>query len=59
MKRDTVTKQSKGYGFIRYSDYDAQMKALSQRHNLDGRWCDLKIPNSKVAYSRVSQSVVR
>lgn len=40
--------KSKGFGFIRYSKYDAQLKALASRHRIDGRWCDVKIPASKV-----------
>ena len=23
------------------------MRVLAQRHMIDGRWCDVKIPNSK------------
>ena len=48
MKRDPKTGQSKGYGFVRYADYDSQLKCLAQRHMIDGRWCDVNIPNSNV-----------
>ncbi|GBP22895.1 TAR DNA-binding protein 43 [Eumeta japonica] len=37
----------KGFGFIRFATYASQMRALAQRHNLDGRWVDVRIPNSK------------
>lgn len=47
MKKDTKTGQSKGFGFIRFANYDSQVRVLSQRHLIDGRWCDVKIPNSK------------
>lgn len=46
VKRDQKTSQSKGYGFIRFHKYEDQMKCMSQRHNIDGRWCDVTIPNS-------------
>ncbi|XP_072394010.1 TAR DNA-binding protein 43-like [Diabrotica undecimpunctata] len=39
--------KSKGYGFIRFAKYESQIKVLSQRHMIEGRWCDVKIPNSK------------
>lgn len=47
VKKDIKTGQSKGFGFIRFASYDAQMRVLAQRHMIDGRWCDVKIPNSK------------
>lgn len=37
----------KGFGFIRFATYASQMRALAQRHNIDGRWVDVRIPNSK------------
>jgi len=48
VKRDIRTKQSKGFGFIRFAEYESQLKALSQQHLLEGRWCDIRIPNSQV-----------
>ena len=48
VKKDPKSGQSKGFGFIRYASYDSQRRALSQRHVIDGRVCDVKIPNSKV-----------
>lgn len=48
VKRDQKTSQSKGYGFIRFMKYEDQMKCMSVRHNIDGRWCDVTIPNSNV-----------
>lgn len=47
VKKDAKTGQSKGFGFIRFASYETQMRVLSQRHMIDGRWCDVKIPNSK------------
>uniref|UniRef100_A0A6M2DT48 TAR DNA-binding protein 43 n=1 Tax=Xenopsylla cheopis TaxID=163159 RepID=A0A6M2DT48_XENCH len=47
VKKDTKTGQSKGFGFVRVGSYEAQMKVLSQRHMIDGRWCDVRVPNSK------------
>lgn len=46
VKRDPKSGQSKGFGFIRFNDYEAQVKCMSQRHMIDGRWCDVTIPNS-------------
>lgn len=43
---------SKGFGFIRFCDYDAQTRVLKQReHEIDGRSCQVKIPESKFAGS--------
>ncbi|XP_070178905.1 TAR DNA-binding protein 43-like isoform X6 [Littorina saxatilis] len=47
VKRDTRTGQSKGFGFIRFGEPESQVKCMSQRHMIDGRWCDVTIPNSK------------
>ncbi len=49
VKKDIKTGQSKGFGFIRFASYEAQMRVLAQRHMIDGRWCDVKIPNSKAS----------
>ncbi|KAK3086061.1 hypothetical protein FSP39_012872 [Pinctada imbricata] len=46
VKREPKTGQSKGYGFVRFANYDSQLKCLAQRHMIDGRWCDVNIPNS-------------
>ncbi|XP_023649459.1 TAR DNA binding protein, like isoform X1 [Paramormyrops kingsleyae] len=47
VKRDAKTGNSKGFGFVRFTDYETQVKVMSQRHMIDGRWCDCKLPNSK------------
>lgn len=47
VKKDLKTGQSKGFGFIRFARYESQQRALAQRHSIDGRTCDVKIPNSK------------
>ncbi|XP_040182305.1 TAR DNA-binding protein 43 isoform X2 [Rana temporaria] len=47
VKKDAKTSHSKGFGFVRFADYETQMKVMSQRHMIDGRWCDCKLPNSK------------
>ncbi|XP_005095335.1 TAR DNA-binding protein 43 isoform X2 [Aplysia californica] len=47
VKRDIKTGQSKGFGFIRFTAYESQVKCCAQRHMIDGRWCDVTIPNSK------------
>ncbi|XP_068598293.1 TAR DNA-binding protein 43 isoform X1 [Brachionichthys hirsutus] len=48
VKRDAKTGNSKGFGFVRFTEYETQEKVVSQRHMIDGRWCDCKLPNSKV-----------
>lgn len=48
IKKDLRTGQSKGFGFVRFASYEGQMKALASRHFIDGRWCDVKVPSSKV-----------
>ncbi|KAG7261138.1 hypothetical protein CRUP_005286 [Coryphaenoides rupestris] len=47
VKRDAKTGNSKGFGFVRFTEYETQTKVVSQRHMIDGRWCDCKLPNSK------------
>ena len=46
LKTDVVTGRSKGYGFVRFKNYDDQKQVLSKRHMIDGRWCEFRIPNS-------------
>lgn len=48
VKKDPKTGQSKGFGFIRFGNYEVQQRVLGHRHMIDGRLCDVKIPNSKV-----------
>uniref|UniRef100_A0A8C0QU29 TAR DNA-binding protein 43 n=1 Tax=Canis lupus dingo TaxID=286419 RepID=A0A8C0QU29_CANLU len=47
VKKDIKTGHSKGFGFVRFTEYETQVKVMSQRHMIDGRWCDCKLPNSK------------
>lgn len=47
IKKELKTGQSKGYGFVRFADIESQNKVLSQRHCIDGRWCEVRIPNSR------------
>ncbi|XP_017070221.2 TAR DNA-binding protein 43-like [Drosophila eugracilis] len=46
IKKDKLGK-SRGFGFVRFGSYDAQMRVLSSRHLIDGRWCEVKVPTSK------------
>lgn len=39
--------QSKGFGFVRFSSYETQLRVLGSRHQIEGRWCEVKVPNSK------------
>ncbi|EEB19444.1 Heterogeneous nuclear ribonucleoprotein A1, putative [Pediculus humanus corporis] len=47
VKKDPKSGQSKGFGFVRFGSYEAQARVLTQRHMIDSRWCDVKVPNSK------------
>merc|ERR1719427_293786 len=47
LKRKPGTGDSKGFGFIRFTEKEAEQKVLQQRHMIDGRWCDIKIPDSQ------------
>ena len=48
VKTDQKSGQSKGFGFVRFALFESQQRVLSQRHLIDGRWCEAKVPNSKV-----------
>lgn len=48
VKKDIKSGQSKGFGFIRFASYESQMRVLASRHLIDGRLCEVKVPNSKV-----------
>uniref|UniRef100_UPI00358E9725 TAR DNA-binding protein 43-like n=1 Tax=Myxine glutinosa TaxID=7769 RepID=UPI00358E9725 len=48
VKNDPVTGKSKGFGFVRFADYESQLKATSIRHMIGGRWCEVKVPQSKM-----------
>ncbi|VDO85776.1 unnamed protein product [Schistosoma margrebowiei] len=52
VKRHPDSNLSKGYGFIRYSDMESQIMCLSERHSIDGRLCDVRIPISKLEGDR-------
>ena len=64
MKRDDSGK-SRGYGFIRYADYEAQERVIGKAHFIEGRRCEVKIPHSKaggvslMTYARYWQRVRR
>lgn len=50
--------KSKGYGFVRFKHKKSQVRVMLERHNIDGRWCDVRIPNSKDKnVSKVSRKV--
>lgn len=58
VKKDPASGQSKGFGFIRFAKYESQARVLSKRHMIDGRWCDVKIPNSKVSTFKISLYII-
>lgn len=58
VKRDAATNHSKGYGFIRFGDFQAQIQCLSQqRHFIGSRWCEVRIPSSKEGITSASRKI--
>lgn len=47
VKKDTKTGLSKGFGFVRFNQYEDQTKVICKRHSIGGRWCDVRIPLSR------------
>jgi len=47
VKKDPKTGKSKGFGFIKFADYSVQQRVVGRRHIVEGRTCDVKLPNSK------------
>lgn len=47
VKKDPKSGLSKGFGFVRFSEFEVQMRVISKRHNIGGRWCDVRIPLSR------------
>jgi len=47
VKKDPKTGKSKGFGFIKFAEYSVQQKVVGRRHIVEGRTCDVKLPNSK------------
>lgn len=58
VKCDQKTGQSKGFGFVRFKSPESQLRVLAQRHNIDGRWCEVQIPSSKEGMVRDMPSKV-
>ncbi|XKL69142.1 hypothetical protein PGB90_006911 [Kerria lacca] len=54
VKVDPISKKSKGYGFVRFVDQEVQVRVMLQRHQIDGRWCDVRIPVSKDSVGKKS-----
>ncbi|XP_044130897.1 TAR DNA-binding protein 43-like [Bufo gargarizans] len=46
VKKDAHTGSSRGFGFIRFTEYETQVKVMSLRHKIDGRWCRCRLANS-------------
>jgi len=47
LKKRPGSGESKGFGFIKFAEKEVEKKVLLQRHMIDGRWCDIKIPESQ------------
>merc|ERR1719318_738943 len=57
VKKDIQTGKSKGFGFIRFASMEGQRLCLAQRHTIEGRRCEVRIPNSKGNQQAVSNRV--
>lgn len=53
VKRDPKSGQSKGFGFVRFTDFENQAKVTEKRHCIDGRWCDVRVPLSRDSDGRI------
>lgn len=58
VKTDQKSGKSKGFGFVRFKTPESQLRVLAQRHNIDGRWCEVQIPNSKEGIIKQAPSKV-
>jgi len=47
IKYDPVTKQSRGFAFIRFQTVAAAQKVLKSTHNILGRRCEVRLPKKK------------
>lgn len=47
LKKKPNSDESRGYAFIRFVEKEVEEKVLLQRHLIDGRWCDIRIPDKK------------
>lgn len=47
LKLNVGTNSSRGYAFIRFTEKEVQDKVLLQRHLIQERWCDVKVPDSQ------------
>ncbi|VFV46622.1 tar dna-binding protein 43-like [Lynx pardinus] len=47
VKKDLKTGHSEGFGFVRFTEYETQVKVMSRRQMIDAPRCDRKLPNSK------------
>uniref|UniRef100_A0A8C9K2N8 TAR DNA-binding protein 43 n=1 Tax=Panthera tigris altaica TaxID=74533 RepID=A0A8C9K2N8_PANTA len=47
VKTDLKTGHSEGFGFVRFTEYETQVKVMSRRHMIEAPRCDRKLPNSK------------
>lgn len=47
IKTKPGTDESKGFGFVKFAEKEVEKKVLLQRHMIDGRWCDVKVPEAR------------
>lgn len=56
LKMQPGSNKSKGYAFIRFADKEVQDKVCLTRHMIDGRWCDVKVPDSQENMQQQAQA---
>ncbi|BES92244.1 mRNA Hypothetical protein [Nesidiocoris tenuis] len=55
--------RSRGFGFVRFNDYEIQRTVMLSRHEIDGRWCDVSFPpsakacNNKIFVGRLTTDI--
>ncbi|XP_050534838.1 TAR DNA-binding protein 43-like [Daktulosphaira vitifoliae] len=48
--KKTADGRSRGFGFIRFKDQESQVRSMLDSHVINGRRCEIKIPNIKDAF---------
>ncbi|VVC26723.1 RNA recognition motif domain [Cinara cedri] len=48
--KKTSDGRSRGFGFIRFKDQESQVRSMLDSHVINGRRCEIKIPNIKDAF---------
>ena len=55
MKKDPTTGESRGFGFVSFSDNETAEDVLGRSHTIMGRRCEVRLPRAKVFTSTISK----